>query len=106
MAEHPYRDAAEPDTTDNIVLVGFGKLRLRVVSSVPTEYRGYCDTCRYLVGYVSWWCDNDDALAQRSTAVPGAGSCEFWGEPALYEPFYKRAWRGLIRLLTSVLPTW
>lgn len=37
-----------------------------------------CFDCFWLVGYVSWWCTNDEAIEQRGTSIPGVHSCSFW----------------------------
>lgn len=37
-----------------------------------------CTDCKYLVGYVSWWCKNEKAAEYHGTAIPGFRNCKFW----------------------------
>ena len=46
--------------------------------------RRACVDCRYLRGYTTWWCSNDDAKKLHGTSMPGRAGCPFWDAPLVY----------------------
>jgi len=43
----------------------------------PFEKRS-CYDCSFIVGYVSLWCSNEQAVKDRGTAIPGCIHCPYW----------------------------
>lgn len=37
-----------------------------------------CTDCRYMVGYVSWWCTNRERADAVGTGTPGDEDCKWW----------------------------
>jgi hypothetical protein len=75
------RDESDPCS---VVRCGDGyQVRLRPGRS-PRE--GDCKDCRYLRGYVGWWCTSDQAQAAHGTALPGRTDCPYWSDPLPMKP--------------------
>lgn len=47
-------------------------------AAVPPEEKKSCHDCRFLKGYVSLWCVNEDAAKWRGSKIPGGCLCKFW----------------------------
>lgn len=71
------------DSDDDGIIIKHTKDRfeLRAYKAVPNSQRMQCSTCRYLHGYVSWWCANEEARIERNTALPTAINCPYWDHP-------------------------
>lgn len=37
-----------------------------------------CYDCGHLIGKVSWWCTNEEAINVRGTSIPGVDNCPYW----------------------------
>ena len=37
-----------------------------------------CYDCDHMIGYVNWWCSNQNAVKEHGTAVPDQFNCKFW----------------------------
>lgn len=73
----------KPSSTNNdiIVIRSSRGYELRTYKAVPNDQRMKCSTCKYLRGYVSWWCENQDAIEDRNSALPTAINCPHWDHP-------------------------
>ena len=50
---------------------------METINETP-EQRKSCYDCKYLKGYVSLWCKNEQAIEHRGTSIPGCIHCPFW----------------------------
>lgn len=48
------------------------------VNGKPNEIDRSCTDCDHLTGYVSWWCENKEAIKYRGTARPSCYKCPYW----------------------------
>lgn len=76
----------KPDSTECWLRVRFG--------TVPTP--GRCNTCAYLHGWVTLWCQSSEAIDQFGTNIPGRENCPFWKEPPQDGPPLVPVWRLLL----------
>ncbi len=54
-----------------------------------------CHDCKHMYGAISWWCENETAVKERNTAIPGIRGCPHW-EPCL-------VWFGpVVRLIDKI----
>jgi hypothetical protein len=52
----------------------------------PAEKRD-CNSCKYIVCFVTPWCENQEAVLYNGTAIPGYLNCRFWEEK---KPFFQK----------------
>ncbi len=59
--------------------------------------RKHCADCAFLVGYVNWWCRNEEAIKFRGTKIPGVVKCPFWSPDWKHiDKKYKTAENGYV----------
>lgn len=44
-------------------------------------HQGQCSDCGWLIGYVTWWCGNQEAVKAFGTSIPGRRGCRYWKAP-------------------------
>lgn len=54
------------------------KFTSHMIEGVPDANKKRCFDCIYCVGYISWWCENKEAIERRNTAIPGTSNCPQW----------------------------
>ena len=50
-------------------------------NQTPNPKRAACDDCKHHVAYVTWWCENKEAIAYRGSSFGGKQGvieCPFW----------------------------